>query len=99
MLATQGQDLKGKTVAIKRFRQCRTVCRGEGVKPAWRPKPSPCAIPSPPSLTRRESVKTSIDFIMELKNIRRGRIQEYADKYNTMCFIGNNVWDVIREQE
>jgi glutamate dehydrogenase (NADP+) len=38
------------------------------------------------------------DFVMELKNVRRGRIQEYADKFGTVCYLGDNVWDVIREQ-
>ncbi|MBU3948534.1 MAG: NADP-specific glutamate dehydrogenase [Proteobacteria bacterium] len=37
-------------------------------------------------------------YIMELKNVNRGRISEYADKYKTVCFEGKNVWDVIREQ-
>ena len=38
------------------------------------------------------------DFIMELKNVKRGRIKEYADKYNTSCIEGASVWDVIRDQ-
>jgi glutamate dehydrogenase (NADP+) len=37
-------------------------------------------------------------YLMELKNIHRGRVREYADKYKTMCIDGKNVWDVIREQ-
>jgi glutamate dehydrogenase (NADP+) len=37
-------------------------------------------------------------YLMELKNIRRGRISEYADKYKVICVEGKNVWDVIREQ-
>lgn len=37
-------------------------------------------------------------YLMELKNVRRGRVSEYADKYQTACFDGKNVWDVIREQ-
>ncbi|MBR9982869.1 MAG: NADP-specific glutamate dehydrogenase, partial [Desulfatitalea sp.] len=37
-------------------------------------------------------------FIMDLKNIQRGRIAEYADKYNADCYQGVNVWDVIRDQ-
>jgi glutamate dehydrogenase (NADP+) len=38
------------------------------------------------------------DFVMELKNVKRGRIKEYADKYNTCCIEGASVWDVIRDQ-
>ncbi len=37
------------------------------------------------------------EYVKELKNVRRGRIKEYADKYNTVCYIGESVWDVIRE--
>lgn len=39
-----------------------------------------------------------LDFVMDLKNIKRGRIKEYADKYKAVCVMGQNVWDVIREQ-
>ncbi len=38
------------------------------------------------------------DYVIELKNIKRGRIKEYADKYKAVCFEGLSLWDVIREQ-
>jgi len=38
------------------------------------------------------------DYVIELKNVKRGRIKEYAAKYKAACFEGLNVWDVIREQ-
>lgn len=37
-------------------------------------------------------------FILELKNVRRGRIKEYADKYGATYYSGKSVWDVIKEQ-
>jgi glutamate dehydrogenase (NADP+) len=37
-------------------------------------------------------------YLMELKNVRRGRVNEYADKYKAVCVEGKNVWDVIREE-
>jgi len=37
-------------------------------------------------------------YVMELKNVQRGRIAEYADKYKTVCFEDKNVWEVIRDQ-
>jgi glutamate dehydrogenase (NADP+) len=37
-------------------------------------------------------------YLMELKNVHRGRVSEYADKYKTVCFDNKNVWDVIRQQ-
>ncbi|MFA5146980.1 MAG: NADP-specific glutamate dehydrogenase [Candidatus Omnitrophota bacterium] len=33
-------------------------------------------------------------FVMELKNERRGRIKEYADKYNCKFFPGKRPWEV-----
>ncbi|MFA5099402.1 MAG: NADP-specific glutamate dehydrogenase, partial [Candidatus Omnitrophota bacterium] len=33
-------------------------------------------------------------FVMELKNVKRGRIKEYADKYNCKYFDGKSPWDV-----
>jgi hypothetical protein len=36
--------------------------------------------------------------VLELKNVKRGRLTEYAAKYKTTCYKGKNVWDVIREQ-
>jgi glutamate dehydrogenase (NADP+) len=33
-------------------------------------------------------------FVMELKNVKRGRIKEYADKYNCKYFDGKTPWDV-----
>ena len=39
------------------------------------------------------------DYVLELKNAKRGRISEYADKYsNAVCYIGNSVWDVIKNE-
>ncbi len=37
-------------------------------------------------------------FVMELKNYRRGRISEYAEKYQVPYFANQSVWDVVREQ-
>ncbi|HPC73673.1 MAG TPA: NADP-specific glutamate dehydrogenase [Syntrophales bacterium] len=39
-----------------------------------------------------------LDFVLELKNIRRGRVKEYADKYKTLYVEGKNIWEVIRDQ-
>ena len=36
-------------------------------------------------------------FLLELKNIRRGRIKEYAEEFNVPYYEGKSVWDVVRE--
>lgn len=37
-------------------------------------------------------------FAMELKNVRRGRIKEYADKYNVPYYPNMSIWDVVKEK-
>jgi glutamate dehydrogenase (NADP+) len=95
MLATRGMDFKDKIVAVS----------GSGNVAQY-------AIEKVNELGGRviticDSNATVVDqegidsekccYIMELKNVHRGRIKEYADKYNTVCFDGLNVWDTIRE--
>ena len=96
MLATRGLDFKGKTVAIS----------GAGNVAQY-------AVEKVNQLGGRvislcDSSATIIDekgidekkcgYVLDLKNVKRGRISEYADKYKTVCYEGKNVWDVIREQ-
>jgi glutamate dehydrogenase (NADP+) len=42
--------------------------------------------------------KTKLDFVLDLKNNRRGRIKEYAEKFKVEYIPGKSVWDVIREK-
>lgn len=39
-----------------------------------------------------------LDYVLDLKNVRRGRISEYAQRYNVPYYPDKSVWDVIREQ-
>jgi len=40
-----------------------------------------------------------LEFVLDLKNARRGRIKEYADNFkNVVYYAGKSVWDVIKEQ-
>ena len=97
MLATRGLDFRGKSVAVS----------GSGNVAQY-------AIEKVNQLggkvvTLCDSSSTIIDeegigdekctYIMDLKNVQRGRISEYADKYNgAICYIGESVWDVIKSQ-
>lgn len=39
------------------------------------------------------------NYVMDLKNVRRGRISEYVDRYDcAVCYIGESVWEVIKSQ-
>jgi glutamate dehydrogenase (NADP+) len=39
-----------------------------------------------------------LGFLMDLKNYRRGRISEYAQKYQVPYYADKSVWEVIQEQ-
>ncbi|MCD6413969.1 MAG: NADP-specific glutamate dehydrogenase [Elusimicrobia bacterium] len=39
-----------------------------------------------------------LEHVKYIKNVERGRIKEYADKYPAVCVTGKNVWRVIREK-
>ncbi|OPY02973.1 MAG: NAD(P)-specific glutamate dehydrogenase [Syntrophorhabdus sp. PtaB.Bin047] len=97
MLATKGLDFKGKTVAISgsgnvaQFAVEKVNQLGGKV------------------ITLCDSSSTIVDdegisgdkcgYVMDLKNVQRGRISEYADKFGcAVCYIGESVWDVIKNQ-
>jgi glutamate dehydrogenase (NADP+) len=96
MLASRGLDFKGKTVAISGAGNVAQFAV-EKVNQLGGKVISLC-----------DSSATIIDeagidddkccYVLDLKNVKRGRITEYADKYKTVCYEGKNVWDVIREQ-
>ena len=53
------------------------------------------------STTRTASTREKLAFVMDLKNVRRGRIKEYADKFKSAKFIPadakldyNPLWDI-----
>ena len=41
--------------------------------------------------------REKLQYVLWLKNVQRGRIKEYAEKYNVPYFEGKSVWDVARE--
>ena len=96
MLATRGLDFKGKTVAVSGAGNVAQFAIEKINQMGGR------------AISACDSTATVIDeqgidddkccYLMELKNIHRGRVNEYADKYKTVCFEDKNVWDVIREQ-
>ena len=96
MLKTRGMDLTGKVCAVSasgnvaQYTTEKVLDLGGKV------------------ITLSDSSGTIIDeegvdrdklaYVLELKNFRRGRIKEYAQKYNVPYFEGKSVWDVIREE-
>jgi glutamate dehydrogenase (NADP+) len=42
--------------------------------------------------------RDKLQFVMELKNIRRGRIKEYADEYGATYYPDLSAWDVVKKE-
>jgi glutamate dehydrogenase (NADP+) len=41
--------------------------------------------------------REKLAYVLELKNIRRGRIKEYAEKFDVPYYPDASVWDVVRD--
>jgi glutamate dehydrogenase (NADP+) len=97
MLATRGETLEGKTCLVSgsgNVAQYTTEKLLElGAKPVTL-SDSSGYIHDPAGIDRAK-----LEFVMELKNVRRGRIHEYAEKYKGVEFIAaadsdhNPMWD------
>ncbi|MDY6822731.1 MAG: NADP-specific glutamate dehydrogenase [Thermodesulfobacteriota bacterium] len=96
MLATRGLDFKDKVVAVSGSGNVAQYAVEKVTQMGGR------------AITLCDSSATIVDeagidadkccYVMDLKNNRRGRIAEYADKYACVCCEGENVWEVIRKQ-
>jgi len=96
MLTTKGKEIKGKVAAISASGNVAQYTIEKlnqlGAK----------------AITLSDSNGTVVDeagvddkklaFVLDLKNVRRGRINEYADKYKVPYYPDKSVWDVIREK-
>jgi len=96
MLATRGLDFKGKTVAISGAGNVAQYAV-EKVNQLGGRVISLCDS-SATIIDEKGIDEKKCEYVLDLKNGKRGRISEYADKYKTVCYEGKNVWDVIREQ-
>lgn len=96
MLATRKLDLKGKVVAVSGSGNVAQYAI-EKVNQLGGKVITLCD--SNHAIVDEEGIHGSkFDYVMELKNVRRGRIKEYADKFKTQCYEGKSVWDVIKEK-
>ncbi|HQH17165.1 MAG TPA: NADP-specific glutamate dehydrogenase, partial [Smithella sp.] len=96
MLATRKLDFKGKTVAISGAGNVAQYAVEKvnqlGGKVISLCDSSACIIDEAGIDDKK------CNYVLDLKNVKRGRISEYADKYKAACYEGKNVWDVIREE-
>jgi len=90
MLSTRGDSIKGKTVVISGSGNvaqyaCEKVTEMGGKVVTL--SDSAGFIYDPKGID-----KEKLDFVMELKNVKRGRIKEYAEKYGVEYFEGKTPW-------
>jgi glutamate dehydrogenase (NADP+) len=96
MLATRGMDLKDKVVAISGSGNVAQYAAEKVVQMGGK------------VVSMCDSAGTVVDeagicgnklgYILDLKNVRRGRIAEYADEFKCACYPGRSVWDVIKDK-
>jgi len=95
MLATRGLDFKGKIVAVS---GSGNVSQYTIEKVNQLGGKVITASDSNGTIVDEKGISgKKWDFLMELKNVRRGRIKEYAEEFNVKYYEGKSVWDVIRE--
>ena len=92
MLKTRNDSMKGKTVAISGSGNVAQYavekCLQMGAKPVTL-SDSNGSVYDPSGITAEK-----LQFVLELKNNRRGRIKEYADKFGCEYFEGQRPWKV-----
>jgi len=98
MLATRGEEVKGKVAAVSASGNVAQYTVEKLIQMGAR------------VITLSDSNGTVVDeagidakklaFVLDLKNVRRGRIKEYAEKHKGVTYYEDkSVWDVIREQD
>ncbi|MEI8131184.1 MAG: NADP-specific glutamate dehydrogenase [Leptolinea sp.] len=96
MLSTRGQEIKNKVAAISGSGNVAQYTVEKLIQMGARPitlSDSNGTIVDESGITREK-----LDFVLDLKNYRRGRIGEYAEKFKVPFYPAKSAWDVIREQ-
>jgi len=92
MLKTRGESFEGKTVAISGSGNVAQYSIEKVLDLGGKPvtvSDSSGYIYDPEGIDREK-----LEYIMTLKNIKRGRIKEYAEKYNCKYVEGTRPWEV-----
>ncbi|MFA4991147.1 MAG: NADP-specific glutamate dehydrogenase [Candidatus Omnitrophota bacterium] len=92
MLKTRGESLKGKICAVSGSGNVAQYTVEKLIQLGAKPV---TLSDSNGFIYDSEGInQQKIEFVMELKNVKRGRIKEYADKYNCKYFEGKKPWEV-----
>lgn len=92
MLKTKGESFEGKTVTVSGSGNVAQYATEKVIEFGGKVvtmSDSAGFIYDPAGLT-----KEKLEFVMELKNVKRGRIKEYADKYGVEYFEGKRPWGI-----
>lgn len=92
MLKATGESMEGKTVAVSGSGNVAQYavekCIDMGAKVVT-------LSDSSGSIYDKDGItKEKLDFVLELKNIKRGRIKEYAEKFGAEYLEGKRPWDI-----
>jgi glutamate dehydrogenase (NADP+) len=90
MLKTRNIDIKGKTVLVSGSGNVAQYTTEKLIQLGAKPvtlSDSDGYIYDPDGITREK-----LDYVMELKNVQRGRIKEYAEKYGVKYVEGAKPW-------
>ena len=90
MLATKNIDLKGKTVLVSGSGNVAQYTMEKLIELGA--KPVTCSDSDGYSYDPDGIDREKLDYIMELKNVERGRIKEYAEKYGVKYVEGAKPW-------
>ncbi len=92
MLQTRGESFKGKTVAVSGSGNVAQYSIEKVLDLGGKPvtlSDSSGYIHDPAGIDRKK-----LEFVMDLKNVKRGRIKEYAEKYGCKYVEGKRPWEV-----
>lgn len=92
MLKNKGDSLKGKVCAVSGSGNVAQYTVEKLIELGAKPvtlSDSNGVVYDPDGIDRKK-----LDFVMELKNVKRGRIKEYAQKYGCEYFEGKRPWGI-----
>jgi glutamate dehydrogenase (NADP+) len=97
MLATRGEEINGKVAAVS---ASGNVAQYTVEKLLELGGKAITLSDSNGTIVDEDGVtKEKLEYVLDLKNIRRGRIKEYAEKFDGVVYYEDkSVWDVIKEE-
>lgn len=97
MLKTRGKEIKGAAVAVSGSGNVSQYTIEKVAQLGG--KVISCSDSNGTIIDEEGITLEKLLFLMELKNVKRGRVKEYAEKYKKAAYFdGKGLWDVIREQ-